>query len=227
MTAAATAEPRTLAPPERVATVVGNEVLGAYRLIAAEDLDGPAGLGPASSTCSRRRSGWGGGADERPYLPRAFVRAPGPESAGVRLEFRSRTSAPARSASPPSEAGEGLALGWARSGSARARGAGHAAAPRGRRHRHRPAAVPVGGAGGATCAARVPLRPRPRGGRAPLLDLGLATDDGSAGRWRSSRSSWARSLERPCHGLRPRPAADARGGPAMCAEREVPAQLAL
>ncbi|MFZ2113643.1 MAG: dihydroorotate dehydrogenase electron transfer subunit [Solirubrobacteraceae bacterium] len=63
---------RALAPfGRRLLTVTANETLGAYRVLKAADPDGPepaAGQFAMLSAAER----WGGGADERPYLPRAF-----------------------------------------------------------------------------------------------------------------------------------------------------------
>jgi dihydroorotate dehydrogenase electron transfer subunit len=73
MRAEASAEPRTLAPPERrVARVTANEELGAYRLITALDAEGPPDPRPGQFYMLAAAEGWGGGGDERPYLPRAF-----------------------------------------------------------------------------------------------------------------------------------------------------------
>jgi len=66
-------EPRTLAPPERrVALVSGVERLGAYDLITALDPSGPADPRPGQFYMLAAVDAWGGGDDERPYLPRAF-----------------------------------------------------------------------------------------------------------------------------------------------------------
>ncbi len=63
---------RTPAPFERRAlTVTANESLGAYSVLKASDPDGPrpeAGQFAMLAAIER----WGAGADERPYLPRAF-----------------------------------------------------------------------------------------------------------------------------------------------------------
>jgi dihydroorotate dehydrogenase electron transfer subunit len=68
---AAVSEPRTLAPfGRRRAAVTAVEDVGAYRLLRCAD-DGPApraGQFYMLATAER----WGGGEDERPYLPRAF-----------------------------------------------------------------------------------------------------------------------------------------------------------
>ena len=68
-----TTEPRTLAPPaRRTAHVTSVEQLGAYHLVRALDSGGPADPQPGQFYMLSSADGWGGGADERPYLPRAF-----------------------------------------------------------------------------------------------------------------------------------------------------------
>ena len=66
------AEPRTLAPfGRRTLRIAERRVVGAYVVLAAEDPDGPAPrAGQFYMLAAERR--WGGGADERPFLPRAF-----------------------------------------------------------------------------------------------------------------------------------------------------------
>jgi NAD(P)H-flavin reductase len=85
----AAAEPRTLAPPERrVAPVLANEALGAYRLLRAHDADGPPDPRPGQFYMLAAAERWGGGPGERPYLPRAFSYARSrPAERGVVLEF--------------------------------------------------------------------------------------------------------------------------------------------
>jgi dihydroorotate dehydrogenase electron transfer subunit len=82
-------EPRTLAPPERrVAQVSGIERLGAYHLITAHDASGPANPRPGQFYMLAAEECWGGGDDERPYLPRAFSYARAHvEPDGVSLGF--------------------------------------------------------------------------------------------------------------------------------------------
>jgi dihydroorotate dehydrogenase electron transfer subunit len=66
-------EPRTLAPPaRRTAHVTSVEQLGAYHLVRALDSGGPADPQPGQFYMLSSAEGWGGGDDERPYLPRAF-----------------------------------------------------------------------------------------------------------------------------------------------------------
>jgi dihydroorotate dehydrogenase electron transfer subunit len=82
-------EPRTLAPPERrAATVSGVERLGAYDLIMALDRFGPPDPRPGQFYMLAAAREWGGGGDERPYLPRAFSYARARvEPDGVALSF--------------------------------------------------------------------------------------------------------------------------------------------
>jgi dihydroorotate dehydrogenase electron transfer subunit len=63
---------RTVAPlGRRLLTVTANEPLGAYRILKAADPDGPKPTaGQFAMLAAAER--WGAGADERPYLPRAF-----------------------------------------------------------------------------------------------------------------------------------------------------------
>jgi dihydroorotate dehydrogenase electron transfer subunit len=66
-------EPRTLAPPaRRTARVSGVERLGAYHVVTVHDTDGPPDPQPGQFYMLATAERWGGGADERPYLPRAF-----------------------------------------------------------------------------------------------------------------------------------------------------------
>jgi len=66
------AERRTLAPFGRRSLVVAERrALGAYVVLAVEDPDGPAPR-PGQFFMLAAVDRWGGGADERPFLPRAF-----------------------------------------------------------------------------------------------------------------------------------------------------------
>ncbi len=67
------AEARTLAPPERrIAEIKAVERIGAYDLLVARDPIGPADPWPGQFYMLAAGERWGGGADERPFLPRAF-----------------------------------------------------------------------------------------------------------------------------------------------------------
>jgi dihydroorotate dehydrogenase electron transfer subunit len=84
-------EPRTLAPPERrIAVVSGVERLGAYDLITTVDRYGPKHPRPGQFYMLSMAVGWGGRGDERPYLPRAFSYARAraeTEGEGTALDF--------------------------------------------------------------------------------------------------------------------------------------------
>jgi dihydroorotate dehydrogenase electron transfer subunit len=102
---------RVLAPPERrIARVSGVERLGAYHLLGAEDDDGPEPQ-PGQFYMLRSERGWGGGADERPYLPRAFSYARAHATdAGVALDFLLEAIGPGTGRLSELAAGDGLAL---------------------------------------------------------------------------------------------------------------------
>jgi NAD(P)H-flavin reductase len=112
VTAEASAKERTLAPPERrVAPVIANETIGAYSLITALDAEGPANPQPGQFYMLSSAQGWGGGADQRPYLPRAFSFARARVSAeGVELSFLLEAIGPGTERLAALEPGEGLAL---------------------------------------------------------------------------------------------------------------------
>ena len=65
-------DPRTLAPfGRRRLPVIGRRTHGAYVVLSVADPDGPA-PDPGQFTMLAAAERWGGGADERPFLPRAF-----------------------------------------------------------------------------------------------------------------------------------------------------------
>lgn len=83
-------EPRTLAPPERrQAEVIEVKRLGAYHLLSVRDTDGPPLPRPGQFYMLTAGELWGGGRNERPYLPRAFsfARAHPDSSGGAELLF--------------------------------------------------------------------------------------------------------------------------------------------
>jgi NAD(P)H-flavin reductase len=112
VTAEASAEPRTLAPPERrIAPVTANERIGAYSLITALDAQGPAEPRPGQFYMLSAAEGWGGRGDERPYLPRAFSYARAQRGdEGVELSFLLEAIGPGTERLAALEPGEGLAL---------------------------------------------------------------------------------------------------------------------
>jgi dihydroorotate dehydrogenase electron transfer subunit len=101
------AERRTLAPlGRRLATLTGAEPVGAYRLLRCAD---PAGPVPHPGQFYMLAAGerWGGGEDERPWLPRAFshLRARGGE-----LEFLLEEVGPGTRRLAELRAGDGMWL---------------------------------------------------------------------------------------------------------------------
>jgi NAD(P)H-flavin reductase len=105
-------EPRTLAPPERrIAQVSGVERLGAYDLITALDSSGPTDPRPGQFYMLAAEEGWGGGGDERPYLPRAFSYARARvEDDGIALSFLLEAVGPGTQRLAELAPDEGLAL---------------------------------------------------------------------------------------------------------------------
>ena len=64
---------RTLAPfGRRLARIAAVDRIGAYVLLWAEDADGPVDPRPGQFYMLASEAAWGAGADERPWLPRAF-----------------------------------------------------------------------------------------------------------------------------------------------------------
>jgi len=221
-------EPRTLAPPERrKAHVTGVERLGAYHLVHAHDSGGPRDPQPGQFYMLSAAERWGGGADERPYLPRAFSHARAREG---ELTFLLEVVGPGTARLAELRAGEGLALvgplgvGW--------RPPGEGTRP-----------VLVGGGIGA--APLLCLQDELGSGHPVLLGFRsaahaeaaslfaggaeLATDDGSAG-----RQALVTDLLREELDADPAATVFACGPPGMleavrlvCGELGVPAQLAL
>jgi dihydroorotate dehydrogenase electron transfer subunit len=227
------AEPRTLAPPERrLATVVANRSLGAYRLITARDGSGPPDPRPGQFYMLAAADRWGGGADERPYLPRAFSFARArPAGEGVELDFLLEAIGPGTERLGSLEPGEGLAL-------VGPLGVGFEAPGES-------AAILVGGGIGAAPVLALEDEIR-AGGAEPTVLLGfrsaahaegailfeapqVATDDGSVGRQALVTELLAEHLDHDpgatVYACGPPPMLEAVR--ALCADRGVSAQLAL
>ena len=83
------------------------ERLGAYHVIRALDSGGPADPQPGQFYMLSTAERWGGGADERPYLPRAFSYARAREG---ELSFLLEVVGPGTARLAELRAGEGLAL---------------------------------------------------------------------------------------------------------------------
>jgi dihydroorotate dehydrogenase electron transfer subunit len=224
-------EPRTLAPPERrVATVEGVERLGAYDLITALDRYGPTDPRPGQFYMLATARDWGGGSDERPYLPRAFSYARARvESEGVALSFLLEAVGPGTERLAELDPEEGLCLvgplgvGFRPPGDgtrALLVGGGIGVAPLLCWHEELgDSTVLLGFRSAAHAQAAALFGPDPQ----------VVTDDGSVGRQALVTELLAAELEAD-----PRVTVYACGPPpmleavrALCAEREVHAQLAM
>jgi NAD(P)H-flavin reductase len=199
--------------------------LGSYQLLRVADPDGPAPrAGQFAMLAAAER--WGGGEDQRPYLPRAFSIA---RRHGGECHFLLEDVGPGSRRLCELVAGEGL---WALG----PLGRGFTAPAEGRR-----AILVGGGVGIAPLAilqdalgeqATVLLGFRDRGraaGAALLRDARVATDDGSVGHHGLLTDLLAVELERDAgavvYACGPAPMLEAVR--AMCAARGIPAQLAL
>jgi dihydroorotate dehydrogenase electron transfer subunit len=222
------AEPRTLAPPaRRLAPVTDVRSLGAYRLIRARDERGPRDPRPGQFYMLAAAERWGGGADERPYLPRAFsfARARQAEES-VELDFLLEDVGPGTRRLAALEPGEELALVGPLGLGFRVGGG---------------KSILVGGGIGAAPVlaladelpeAKVLLGFRSRAhaqGMSLFESPEVATDDGSVGRQALVTDLLAEQLDGEPHAVvyacGPPPMLEAVR--ALCADRGVAAQLAL
>ncbi|MGH2855353.1 MAG: dihydroorotate dehydrogenase electron transfer subunit [Solirubrobacteraceae bacterium] len=209
--------------------VTGNEELGAYRVLRVADPGGPP-PDPGQFAMLTAAERWGGGQDERPYLPRAFSIARWSDG---EAHFLLEDVGPGTHLLCELRPGDGL---WVLG----PLGVGFAAPADGRR-----AILVGGGAGIAPLAiwqdalmdagrhrptALLGFRDGHRATGARLLrNAHVATDDGSQGHHGFVTDLLEQELARESH------ATVYACGPAwmlesvrrMCAEREVPAQLAL
>jgi dihydroorotate dehydrogenase electron transfer subunit len=220
---------RTAAPfGRRVAEVTAVEEVGAYAVISARDDEGPRDPRPGQFYMLSTAERWGGGADERPYLPRAFsfarVRPDGT------LDFMLEAIGPGTQRLAELEPGEGLGL-------VGPLGIGFDVTAPGR-------ALLVGGGIGAAplVALQDELGPDARvllgfrsaahaeaAGLFFAADPNVVTDDGSVGRQafvtELLREELDRGADATVFACGPPPMLEAVR--ALCAERAVSAQLAL
>jgi dihydroorotate dehydrogenase electron transfer subunit len=219
----------------RAARVTAAERHGAYTVLRCADPGGPR---PAAGQfyMLRAGAGWGGGADERPYLPRAFsvLRAPADSD---ELQFLIEAVGPGTARLCELGAGDELRL-------LGPLGVGFAPPRQGRR--------PLLAGGGVGIAPLAVWQdqlgaPSAAGGHEPpgvllgfrdaahapgaelLSEARVATDDGSVGHHGVVTELVAAALDADSHaevyGCGPPPMLEAVR--ALCAERDVPAQLAL
>jgi dihydroorotate dehydrogenase electron transfer subunit len=204
----------------RKATVVAARSVGAYRWLACSDSGDAPRPGQFYMLAAVER--WGGGADERPFLPRAFSYL---RCENGRLEFLWEDVGPGTRRLSELDSGDELWL----------------LGPLGNGFDPAPSPLLVGGGIGivplacwqdATGApALLGFRDARHAAAAELLhgEVGLATDDGSAGHAGFVTELLAAALERDpgvtVYACGPPPMLEAVR--ALCTEREVPAQLAL
>ena len=229
MTLPSSPDERGTAPPgRRLLTLAARREHGAYVVLAAPDLGGPEPQ-PGQFYMLAAAERWGGGEDERPYLPRAFsVLRVGADG----LEFLLERVGPGTERLCELGAGDGLwvtgPLGQGFTAPADERrailcGGGVGTAPLAILHDalralERPAPVVLG------------FRDAAHAAGAQLLPGALvATDDGSVGHHGLVTDLLADELDQGEHAVvyacGPPPMLEAVR--AMCAERGVPAQLAL
>jgi dihydroorotate dehydrogenase electron transfer subunit len=227
------AEPRTLAPfGRRRARVVANERFGAYAVFSAHDPDGPPDPRPGQFYMLAAASRWGAGADERPYLPRAFSFARVREGT---LSFLVEAVGPGTERLAELEPGEDLwltgplGLGFERPerGAALLVGGGIGAAPLLCWQDDLLAAGP--GAAEPTVLLGFRSAEHAEARRLFAGDPRVATDDGSIGPPRLVtellRQSLDEAVDATVYACGPPPMLEAVR--ALCAERGAPAQLAL
>jgi dihydroorotate dehydrogenase electron transfer subunit len=215
---------RTLAPfGRRLCPVVSHVAIGAYDVISVLDAEGPPPE-PGQFYMLAASERWGGGADERPFLPRAFSVLRRHEDG--RLEFLFENVGPGTRRLCELRAGDGLWL-------LGPLGLGFRAPEDGRR----PLLV-GGGVGIAPLAiwqdvlrdADVLLGfrdARHAEGAGLLRDARVATDDGSVGHHGLVTELLREEVDGSCvvYACGPPPMLEAVR--ALCASAEVPAQLAL
>lgn len=223
---------RTLAPPQRRRVeVLERAEHGAYVVLSCADPDGPPPR-PGQFAMLAATERWGGGDGERPFLPRAFSVMRSHE--GV-LQFLLEDVGPGTERLCDLEAGEALWL-------LGPLGIGFAA-PAGEHAARRP--LLAGGgvgiaplailqdelrAGGADVLALLGFRDAPHAEGAALLhEAQIATDDGSVGHHGRVTDLLVAELDRDpavlVYACGPPPMLEAVR--ALCADRGVPAQLAL
>jgi NAD(P)H-flavin reductase len=210
---------------------VANEALGAYRLLRLLDPHGPRfAAGQFAMLASERR--WGGGEGERPFLARAFSVA---RQRGEEAQFLLEDVGPGTHRLCELSPGEGVwALGPLGRGFQPPR-EGHRALLVGGGVGIAPLAIlqdtlADSGTGAGSALALLGFRDAARARGAELLaNARLASDDGSVGHHGLVTELLEQELETDAHATvyACGPAPMLEGVRAMCARRDVPAQLAL
>ncbi|HSZ69166.1 MAG TPA: dihydroorotate dehydrogenase electron transfer subunit [Solirubrobacteraceae bacterium] len=223
---------------QRLLTVAAVEELGAYRVLRVSDRDGPSPA-PGQFAMLAAAAGWGAGEDERPHLPRAFSYARWREG---EAHFLLEDVGPGTRRLCELRVGEQLRLLGPLGNGFRAPSEGRRAILLGGGVGIAPLAIwqdallgesaPAGSdaTGGKRPTVLLGFRDQVRAvGAALLHDAQVATDDGSVGRHSLVTELLDEELARDAHATvyacGPAPMLEAVR--AQCAEREVPAQLAL
>jgi dihydroorotate dehydrogenase electron transfer subunit len=215
---------RSASAERRLLEVAANERLGAYRLLRVFDPGGDCAPGQFAMLAAER--GWGGGRDERPFLARALSVA---RHTGSEAHFLLEDVGPGTRRLCELQAGERvlsvgpLGRGFSRPGAGRRPllvGGGVGIAP---------LVILQDRLGGST-RALLGFRDRERARAAELmLDVHLATDDGSVGHHGTVTELLGRELEEDSeaevYACGPGPMLE--GVRALCSRLAVPAQLAL
>ncbi len=212
----------------RTVQITRSDTVGAYRVLHAADPEGPAPVaGQFAMLQSVER--WGGGEDERPYLPRAFSYA---RFAGGEAQFLLEDVGPGTNRLDELTVGDEMWL-------LGPLGVGFSAPADGRR-----ALLVGGGVGiaplviwqdtlleqGTQALALLGFRDRARAQAAELLrDARVASDDGSVGHHGLVLDLLQRELDQDAHAVvyACGPAAMLEAVRAECERRKLPAQLAL
>jgi dihydroorotate dehydrogenase electron transfer subunit len=213
---------RPLSPfGRRTCRVTANDAVGAYRVLRADDADGPEPA-PGQFYMLSAAERWGAGEDERPYLPRAFSYL---RRVDGELHFMLEDVGPGTARLCELRAGEEL---WV-------------LGPLGEPFRA-PSRRPVlcgGGVGiaplaalqdslGAAATVLLGFRDAEHApGAALMRDAEIATDDGSAGHHGRVTELLERELDDDVEVFACGPPPMLEAVRALCAERGVPAQLAL
>jgi NAD(P)H-flavin reductase len=222
---------RTLAPlGRRRVELVGAEDVGAYRVLHAEDLTGPLPE-PGQFYMLAAVEGWGAGDDERPYLPRAFSFLGATDG---RLSFMLEDVGPGTRRLAALRAGDELWLTGPLGLGFRTPGDGRRALLAGGGVGVPPLSAWARALAAADIAVTAVLgfRDAHHAEGAALMaqgDVTVATDDGSVGHHGLVTDLLAASLDEDEHAVvyacgPPRMLEAVR---ALCAARDVPAQLAL
>lgn len=209
----------------RMTQVVGIDELGAYRVLRVAE-NGPRAE-PGQFAMLAAAEGWGAGEEQRPFLPRAFSIA---RHRGAETHYLLEDVGPGTRRLCALRAGDGL---WVTG----PLGRGFSEPVEGRR------AILLGGGvgiaplailqdtlGAAATTVLLGFRDAPRTqGAALLTGAHIASDDGSCGHHGLVTELLAAELERDTHAVvySCGPAGMLESVRAICAEREVPAQLAL